>query len=66
MISKEQLFDPFTFTDPLFPLQLIDADAEGFVSLLTDDGSTKDDLSLPAGTLGEEIRAAFDEYVSLF
>ena len=43
--------------------QLIDI-AEGdnaAVSLLCDDGSTKDDLNMPAGELADEIRAAFDE-----
>eukprot|EP01107_Rhizomastix_libera_P006816 TRINITY_DN20_c0_g1_i2.p1 TRINITY_DN20_c0_g1~~TRINITY_DN20_c0_g1_i2.p1 ORF type:complete len:155 (+),score=32.91 TRINITY_DN20_c0_g1_i2:24-488(+) len=40
---------------------LLDITHDGFVSLLTADGDTKDDLKLPEGELGEEIRAAFDE-----
>jgi translation initiation factor 5A len=46
-------------------LQLIDVGDDGFVSLLNEDGSTKDDLTIPAGDLGEEIKAAFAEYVGL-
>jgi translation initiation factor 5A len=44
--------------------QLIDISGEGAdaaVSLLKDDGSTKDDLNLPVGELGEQIKAAFDD-----
>ncbi len=33
---------------------------EDFCSLLQDDGTTKDDLRVPEGDLGESIRAAFD------
>ncbi|XP_049850353.1 uncharacterized protein LOC126322536 [Schistocerca gregaria] len=40
--------------------QLIDIHDDNFVSLLLDDGSTKDDLSLPTGELGENIKNAFE------
>lgn len=40
--------------------QLINIDADNYISLLTDDGETKDDLKLPEGELGEKIRADFD------
>jgi translation initiation factor 5A len=39
--------------------QLIDITDDGFVSLLTEDGSTKDDLVVPAGDLGDDLKAAF-------
>lgn len=39
---------------------MIDID-EGFLSLLNDDGSTKDDLSVPQGELGTQLAAAFEE-----
>ncbi|WPT13352.1 Eukaryotic translation initiation factor 5A-1 [Picochlorum sp. SENEW3] len=45
---------------------LIDISDDGFCSLMTDSGDTKDDLSLPKGTdeldkLAEQIQADFDE-----
>jgi len=45
---------------------LIDISDDGFVSLMTDSGDTKDDLSLPKGTddldkLAAQIQADFDE-----
>lgn len=40
--------------------QLLDID-EGFLSLMNDDGSTKDDLKTPEGELGAEIKAKFEE-----
>ena len=44
---------------------LLDIDDEGFLSLMADDGSTKDDLKLPSGSddsnkLAEEIQKEFD------
>jgi len=41
--------------------QLIDVGDDGFLSLLREDGDTKNDLKLPEGEIGEQIRAAFDE-----
>lgn len=40
--------------------QLIDID-DGFLSLMTADGETKDDVKVPDGELGDKIQAAFDE-----
>merc|ERR1711974_487250 len=40
---------------------LIDISDDGFLSLFMPDGSTKEDLKLPSGDLGEKIQAAFDE-----
>ena len=40
---------------------IIDITDDGYTSLLTEDGSTKDDLKVPEGELGEQIRAAFAE-----
>lgn len=40
--------------------QLIDID-DGFLSLMTPEGSTKDDVKVPDGELGEKIQADFDE-----
>ncbi|CAG8482072.1 8990_t:CDS:2 [Paraglomus brasilianum] len=34
---------------------------DGFLSLMNSDGSTKDDVRLPEGELGEKINADFDE-----
>lgn len=41
--------------------QVVDITDDGFCSLLTDSGDTKDDLKLPEGELGEKIRKEFDE-----
>ncbi|CCD25811.2 translation elongation factor eIF-5A NDAI_0G00350 [Naumovozyma dairenensis CBS 421] len=40
--------------------QLLDID-DGYLSLMTMDGETKDDVKMPEGELGETMRAAFDE-----
>jgi len=40
--------------------QLIDID-DDFLSLMTDDGSTKDDVKLPDNDLGKKINKAFKE-----
>lgn len=40
--------------------QLLDID-DGFLSLMTMDGETKDDVRAPEGELGETMQAAFDE-----
>ena len=36
-------------------------DEEGFVSLLDDQLGTKEDLKLPEGELGQQIREAFEK-----
>ncbi|SCU88143.1 LAMI_0D08944g1_1 [Lachancea mirantina] len=40
--------------------QLLDID-DGFLSLMTMDGDTKDDVRAPEGELGDAIQASFDE-----
>ena len=40
--------------------QLLDID-DGYLSLMTMDGDTKDDVKAPEGELGEQLQAAFDE-----
>ncbi|ODV68214.1 eukaryotic translation initiation factor 5A [Hyphopichia burtonii NRRL Y-1933] len=40
--------------------QLIDID-DGFLSLMTADGDTKDDVKIPDGDLGEDIQSGFDD-----
>lgn len=40
--------------------QLINID-DGYLSLMTQDGNTKDDVKLPEGDLGEKIQEEFDE-----
>jgi len=40
--------------------QLLDID-DGFLSLMTPDGETKDDVRAPEGELGSQIQDAFDE-----
>ncbi len=34
---------------------------DGFLSLMDDNGETREDLKLPEGDLGEEIKKAIDE-----
>jgi translation initiation factor 5A len=42
--------------------KLIDISDDGFTSLLDDDkNETRDDIKLPAGDLGAEIQAKFDD-----
>nr|CAG8644069.1 5295_t:CDS:2 [Entrophospora candida] len=41
--------------------QLLNIDDDGFLSLMTSDGATKDDVRIPDGELGEKIRTDFDE-----
>ncbi|KDN36394.1 initiation factor 5a [Tilletiaria anomala UBC 951] len=40
--------------------QLVNVD-DGFLNLMTSDGTSKDDVKVPEGTLGEEIQSAFDD-----
>ncbi|CAN3354446.1 eukaryotic translation initiation factor 5A-2 [Diutina catenulata] len=40
--------------------QLLDID-DGYLSLMTADGDTKDDVKLPEGELGDKIQSEFDE-----
>ncbi|KAI9671681.1 MAG: Eukaryotic translation initiation factor 5A [Alyxoria varia] len=40
--------------------QLLDITADGFLSLMKDDGDTKDDVKLPEGDVGKKIKDAFD------
>lgn len=42
-----------------FDLQLIDVSDDGFVSLMTDKGDTRDDLKLPEGELAAKIKEEF-------
>lgn len=39
---------------------LLDVD-DGFLSLMTNEGSTKDDVKLPDGELGDKLKAEFDD-----
>ncbi|EPX71022.1 translation elongation factor eIF5A [Schizosaccharomyces octosporus yFS286] len=40
--------------------QLVDID-DGFLSLMTSDGSTKDDVRIPEGEIGQQIEEGFEE-----
>jgi translation initiation factor 5A len=40
--------------------QLVNVD-DGFLNLMTPDGTAKDDVKVPEGDLGKEISAAFDD-----
>jgi len=42
-------------------LQLVDISDDGFVTLMTDKGDTRDDLKLPEGELGPKIREEFEK-----
>lgn len=50
--------------------QLLDVSDDGFLSLMDDAGNTRDDLKVPEGDLGEEIKGAVadsrDILVSLY
>ncbi|KAL0264783.1 translation initiation factor eIF5A [Diplodia seriata] len=41
--------------------QLLDVTDDGFLSLMSDDGSLKDDVKLPDGEVGEKINKLFTE-----
>ena len=42
-------------------MQLIDISDDGFVSLMSDSGDTKDDLKLPENDIGQKIKELFDK-----
>lgn len=39
----------------------LDVTDDGFLSLMSDDGSTKDDVKLPDGEVGDKINKLFNE-----
>lgn len=39
----------------------VDVSEDGFLSLMSDDGSTKDDVKLPDGEVGDKINKLFTE-----
>ncbi|USP75609.1 hypothetical protein yc1106_02883 [Curvularia clavata] len=41
--------------------QLLDVTDDGFLSLMTDDGATKDDVKIPDGEVGDKINKLFVE-----
>jgi len=41
--------------------QLLDVTDDNFLSLMSDDGSTKDDVKVPDGDLGDKIRRLFSD-----
>ncbi|ATY60278.1 Translation elongation factor, IF5A [Cordyceps militaris CM01] len=41
--------------------QLLDVSDDGFLSLMNDDGDTKDDVKMPDGEVGEKIKKLFTE-----
>ena len=41
--------------------QLIDVSDDGYLSLMDDGGNTRDDLKIPEGDLGEEIKKANED-----
>ncbi|RDB23847.1 Eukaryotic translation initiation factor 5A [Hypsizygus marmoreus] len=43
-----------------FEYQLVNID-DGFLNLMTNDGTPKDDVKVPEGDLGKEIQAGFDD-----
>ena len=45
----------------LFILQLLDVSDDDFLSLMDDGGNTRDDLKIPDGDLGAEIKAAIND-----
>ena len=48
-------------TDVLTESPQLDVTDDGFLSLMSDDGSTKDDVKLPDSDLGKQIQADFDD-----
>ena len=43
-----------------FEYQLLDVTSDGYCSVLLDNGETREDLKLPEGELGEQLREAFE------
>lgn len=44
-------------------MQLIDITEEGYLTLMLENGDTREDVKLPEGPIGDEIKAKFEEYV---
>ena len=54
----------FLFVKPFnidFIFQLLDVSDDDFLSLMDDAGNTRDDLKVPDGDIGEEIRSAIND-----
>jgi hypothetical protein len=45
----------------LIVTKLLDISDDGFVSLLAQDGASKNDLKVPEGELGQQMKADFDD-----
>ena len=43
-----------------FEYQLLDVNSDGYCSVLLDNGETREDLQVPEGELGEQLREAFE------
>ncbi len=43
------------------PVLQLDVTDDGFLSLMSDDGGTKDDVKLPDGEVGDKIKKLFTE-----
>ncbi|KAJ5066768.1 eukaryotic translation initiation factor 5a [Anaeramoeba ignava] len=56
--STHNLEEPYVNRNEYALLSIND---DGFISLISDAGETKEDLKLPANELGEKIKAAIDE-----
>ena len=41
--------------------QLLDVSDDGYLSLMDDGGNTRDDLKVPEGDIGEEIKSSMEE-----
>lgn len=46
---------------PRLTISQVDVSEDGFLSLMSDDGSTKDDVKLPDGEVGDKINKLFSE-----
>ena len=45
------------------PSQLLDVAEDGFLSLMDETGTTREDMKVPDGELGEELKTRFGTYV---
>ena len=59
LVSHSRPFARANVTGPILNIDQLDISEDGFLSLMSDDGTTKDDVKVPDGEVGDKIEKLF-------